>query len=235
MSKVSPIMTIFAGPNGAGKSTLRELLALEMNLGIEIDPDAIARKHDLSDLQAGRETINLVKQYIQQGVSFSLETTLSGNLILKQIQQAKEHGFQTKLIFVSLGSSDQHLDRVEQRVIEGGHHIAHDDVVRRYQRSHENLSKAISMVDTANVYNNAAKFEMVVRINRGEIVEHATKIPVWATPIINKFTHHPAIAAGNGVARRTQVCNSRCQTSAAPASKCRCVCNGKNHGIKRGR
>lgn len=32
--------------------------------------------------------------------------------------------------------------------------------------------------------------------------------------------------------RSRRTCTSRCQTSKAPVSKCRCVCGGKNHGTK---
>ena len=80
-------MTIIAGPNGAGKSTLRELW--RQRLGDVIDADAIAKELNLTDMQAGREAVRRINQCIQNDVSFCLETTLSGNLIFRQIEWAK--------------------------------------------------------------------------------------------------------------------------------------------------
>ena len=187
-------------------------------MGFAIDSDAIAKSQNLSNLQAGRETIRMVDQCIRQGVPFSLETTLSGSLILKQIQQAKEHNFQVRLLYISLDSPDKHLDRIEQRVIEGGHYINSDDVVRRYHRSHENLNKAISIVDEANVYSNGAKFEMAVRIKHGKIIELGVKIPNWANSILNQFEYYSTNSKDKS--SRIRTCSVRCQTSTAPMPMC---------------
>lgn len=81
----TPVMTLFAGPNGAGKSTLRELWSLSRPLGQIIDSDALARELHLSDVAAGREAIRRVQICIKIRVSFSLETTLSGNLIFSKL------------------------------------------------------------------------------------------------------------------------------------------------------
>ncbi|EBK2060150.1 hypothetical protein AAL85_25535, partial [Salmonella enterica subsp. enterica serovar Typhi] len=41
--KPSPIMYVFAGNNGSGKSTIRNLIADQLGISVNIDPDALAR------------------------------------------------------------------------------------------------------------------------------------------------------------------------------------------------
>lgn len=230
-----PVMTIFAGPNGAGKSTMRELIKDEQDLGIEVDADAIAREQHLTDIQAGREVIRKVDACISEGMSFSLETTLSGKLILDQIHLAKERGFQIRLLFVSLDSPIEHITRVEQRAARGGHFIPSKDIERRYYRSHENLKKAIPLVDYVDIFSNTSKCEIAVRIENGKIVERSLYTPTWVKDAVS---HLKEKSVGStqmyvGTSQRRRVCSSRCKTSKAPVSKCRCVCGGKNHGIRK--
>ncbi|WP_336765604.1 zeta toxin family protein [Paenibacillus sp. USHLN196] len=98
MSK--PVMTVFAGTNGAGKSTLTR--NFNDQFGEVIDPDAIAKtinpRHPESvSPSAGREAIKRVRECIQNGKSFSIETTLAGKNAIRQMEQAKEAGFEINL------------------------------------------------------------------------------------------------------------------------------------------
>ncbi len=235
MSDASPIMTIFAGPNGAGKSTMRELIKRERDLGVEVDADAVAKEQNLTDIQAGREVIRRVEACISDSLSFSLETTLSGKLILDQIRQAKERGFQVRLLFVSLDSPIEHITRVEQRAARGGHAIPSNDIERRFYRSHENLQKVIPLVDHVDIYSNTSKCEMAVRIEHGKIVEQSANTQTWVKEIMNHLKVQSAGSTSVHVdtPHRRRVCSSRCKTSKAPVSKCACVCGGKNHGTRK--
>ncbi|MFD1674297.1 zeta toxin family protein [Alicyclobacillus fodiniaquatilis] len=161
-------MTVFAGPNGAGKSSLRSFIK---DLGIEIDADVIAKERQLTDIQAGRETIRMFNDCLEKGISFSLETTLSGNLVLEQMRRAKERGFLIRLIYISLDSPLEHQLRVEQRASRGGHVIPPDDIERRFYRSHEHLHKAISIADCADIFNNSSKYQLISHIENGKVTK----------------------------------------------------------------
>lgn len=181
---LKPFMTIFAGPNGAGKSSLRMFVKEEQELGMEIDADAISRAEGLSDIRAGRATIKLVNDCIQNRRQFSLETTLSGHLILEQMRRAKAQGFYIRLLYISLDAPIEHITRIEQRSARGGHYIPPNDVERRYYRSHENLPTAIALSDESILLANESKYEMIVRFQKGEIVEKAAELPLWAVRLL---------------------------------------------------
>ena len=63
--------------------------------------------------RAGRETLERTRALIASGQTFSRETTLSGNEILRTMQGAKEAGFRVNLFFVGVDSLETSRRRVE--------------------------------------------------------------------------------------------------------------------------
>lgn len=76
---------------------------------------------------------------------------------------------------------------MEQRVAMGGHAIPPVDVERRYYRSHENLPRVIMLADYADIYTNGSKCDLIAKIEHGQIVEQATKKPLWAKKTLNEI------------------------------------------------
>jgi len=76
-----PALTVIAGPNGSGKSTLTRSADFEGRDRL-LDPDAIARglnplHPSAAAIAAGREVLKRTADYLNRGVSFAVETTLS--------------------------------------------------------------------------------------------------------------------------------------------------------------
>lgn len=180
MSK--PVMTVFAGTNGAGKSTLTK--KFNDQLGEIIDPDAIAKtinpRHPESvSPSAGREAIKRVRECIQNGKSFSIETTLAGKNAIRQMDQAKKAGFEINLYYVGLKNVEYHIERVETRVRNGGHHIPEEDIRRRYDRSIANLPEALTLSDRSFIFDNTSKFRLVMELERGKVQTLSKDMPQW--------------------------------------------------------
>ena len=88
---------IIAGVNGAGKSTLFSLVNSWCELE-KINLDEIVRKNgdwrNTSDLlYAGKIAVQKINDCFKNDISFSQETTLCGNTVLRNIDKAKELGF----------------------------------------------------------------------------------------------------------------------------------------------
>ncbi|MDR6726100.1 putative ABC-type ATPase [Paenibacillus amylolyticus] len=182
MSK--PTMTVFAGTNGAGKSSMTRNY-FNNNLGEIIDPDAIAKTINPSHPEsvspsAGREAIKRVRECIQNGKSFSIETTLAGKNAIRQMEQAKKAGFEINLYYVGLKNVEYHIERVEMRVMSGGHHIPEEDIRRRYDRSIGNLPEAIKLSDRTFIFDNTLKIpRLVMEIEKGKVQTMSKDIPRW--------------------------------------------------------
>ncbi len=129
---------IIAGPNGAGKTTasvtiLPEILecnefvnADEIAKGLSpFNPESVA-------IEAGRLMLQRIDVLVEGEKSFAIETTLSTRSYAKLIDRAHNNGFKVQLLFFWLPSDAHAIERVAQRVKEGGHNVPSEVIRRRY-------------------------------------------------------------------------------------------------------
>jgi len=191
-----PIFTVIAGPNGSGKSTLTASVDFEGRENL-IDPDAIARR--LKPLNpasaafaAGREAMSRIGNYRQSGVSFAVETTLSGRNSVATIHEAKRVGYQVHLIYVALNNPEANVGRVRYRVSTGGHGVPDEDIRRRYRRSMENVVPAIQLADWAVVYDNSElSRRKMLEFTSSTLIFQSPKLTPWAARILQALTAVP--------------------------------------------
>jgi predicted ABC-type ATPase len=185
-----PSLTVVAGPNGAGKSTLILDYPFEGKENL-LDTDAIAKRINPgrpldAALAAGREVVDLSRQYIASRKSFVWETTFSGNLSLKVIRAAKADNYWVNLLYIYLSDPELAIERVNERVSKGGHFVPADDVRRRYERSLHHLTTAITLVDCCKIFDNSTKntARLVAEIQAGQILSQADDKSPWLSQIL---------------------------------------------------
>jgi len=100
-----PIYTIFAGVNGAGKSTFYRILGSDF--GVRINTDEIIRekfnndwKNPKAQFESGKIAVKLIRECINNKISFNQETTLTGHAIISNINSAKLKSFRISLFYV---------------------------------------------------------------------------------------------------------------------------------------
>ena len=171
--------------------TLTRLFTADMPV---IDPDAIARAIDPENpqsaaLAAGRQAIDRSRGYIQSDCSFIVETTLAGNTYLNLIREVKALGWITSLTYIGIDDPNTNIQRVRSRVKLGGHDVPVADIVRRYERSLANLSKAAKIVDSPEerlrqrliIYDNStdARHQLVATVEGNSTVVYMQELPTW--------------------------------------------------------
>jgi predicted ABC-type ATPase len=175
---------LLAGSNGAGKSTYAPNLPVEEF----INPDDIARQlrpdaPEEAALSAGREATRRILDSIRsKRGSFAVETTLSGRFHLQVVRDAKSIGWNVGLFYVGLHNADLAINRIQQRIMSGGHSVPADDVRRRYERSLENLAVVYQLADLVLVFDNSSAkrpMKTVLECRAGEIVFRARRLPGW--------------------------------------------------------
>ncbi|MBG9388101.1 zeta toxin family protein [Caenimonas aquaedulcis] len=158
-----PKIIIVAGPNGAGKTTFaREFLPGEAACSSFINADLIAAglspfAPERAAIQAGRLMLESIGQHVARHESFALETTLSGQGYARQIPQWRKLGYRVELHFLALESAEQAIERVAQRVSQGGHDIPEPTIRRRFE-SGRRLFDTIyrPLVDRWHLYDNSS-------------------------------------------------------------------------------
>ena len=157
-----PNLYIIAGPNGAGKTTASFTVLPDMlNCDEFINADEIARglsplNPDKTAIEAGRIMLNKIDRLITNQRDFAFETTLSTKSYTNTIKKAQLLGYQVTLIFFWLDSPDLAIERVAIRVIEGGHDIPRQVIIRRYFAGLKNLFDLyIRLCDYWMIFNNS--------------------------------------------------------------------------------
>ena len=158
-------MWIVAGPNGAGKSTLTrhgvipEILCLKL---IELNADQRAQQILSSEpdatgveLRAAKETDAAVANCIEQDQDFLIETVLSTEKYLDDVQRAIERGFQIGIVYVALATPADAIRRVALRVEQGGHAVPSDRIAPRWTRSAAMLRRFVPFAHRLYVFDNS--------------------------------------------------------------------------------
>ncbi|XEC96720.1 hypothetical protein AB6A23_09410 [Paenibacillus tarimensis] len=97
---------MFAGNNGSGKSTIRNLIVDRIGVSVNIDADALARGIDADHperykVSAGKEAIKIARDCIRTKRDFSIETSLAGGNVIRQMREAKVKGFEIVMFYVA--------------------------------------------------------------------------------------------------------------------------------------
>jgi predicted ABC-type ATPase len=133
-----PTLYVIAGPNGVGKTTFADRYLPQTIRELEfVNADLIARglspyAPDAAAMEAGRMALTRIRHLITERHSFTWETTMSGRTAVGWLKSAKESGYQIKCYFLWVKDVDTTLNRIRQRVSEGGHNIEPDVSRRRF-------------------------------------------------------------------------------------------------------
>ena len=164
---------ILAGPNGAGKTTFaREFLPGDAECPTFVNADLIAAglspfAPETVALRAGRVMLEEIERHVAQGVSFAVETTLSGRGYARLIPRWRAQGYRVELFFLSLPNAEAAIARVAERVSQGGHNIPEATIRRRFDTGLANLRQLYApLVHSWALYDNAG--ELPVLIDWGE-------------------------------------------------------------------
>jgi predicted ABC-type ATPase len=131
-------------------------------------------------IAAGREVLKRTAEYLNRGVSFAVETTLSSRNRVDLIRQAKSRGYEIHLLFIGLNSPEKCITRIRNRAAHGGHFIPDADVRRRYARSVANAALALRLADTAKFYDNSGDGHRLILVaNAGVVVWQGEALPKW--------------------------------------------------------
>jgi predicted ABC-type ATPase len=159
-----PWFWIVAGPNGAGKSTLVQSQAIAQLFGdtfVRLNADELTKQilagnpgYPGANLQAAIETDAAVAQCIENGVDFMVETVLSSEKYLDDVEKAVERGYHIGIIYVGLATPADAVRRVALRHTQGGHDVPTDRIISRWSRSVAMLGRFLPHADRAYIFDN---------------------------------------------------------------------------------
>lgn len=153
-----------AGPNGAGKTTLVEQGIIQAITGhdlVTLNADVRTRELLATDplmadanLRAAIETDGRVAACIEQRVDVLVETVLSSDKYLDDVDRARSLGYQVGMIYIGLATTADAVRRVALRQARGGHDVPPDKVISRWSRSIAMLGRVKDKLDRLFVFDN---------------------------------------------------------------------------------
>jgi predicted ABC-type ATPase len=144
---------ILAGPNGAGKTTFaREFLPDEAQCPTFVNADLIAAglspfRPEAAAMRAGRLMLELLAEFVARNESFAFETTLADRGYVRRIAAWQAASYHVTILFLALPSADTAVQRVQERVAQGGHDIPEGVIRRRFvagRANFDNLYKPLA-------------------------------------------------------------------------------------------
>lgn len=175
---------LIAGLDGTGKSSLRGVLEGQGTpLGHIIDADAIAKENNYDNIRAGKQAIAEIQYCLDNNISFTQETTLAGHRTERTLKQARKQGYFITMYYIGLGSKEESILRIANRVRKGGHNIPQADVIRRYEKRVDSLRNVIPLCDKVVFYDNENGFVKVAEIVNNKFNYTNGNRPEWLNEI----------------------------------------------------
>jgi predicted ABC-type ATPase len=150
-------LSIIAGPNGAGKSTHSKNFLTELGIDAfdfdkEFDQRWSVFSYDSLVKQGARDATNDL--FIAQRESalftrsnFAFETNYHTEAIIPTVEAFKENGFRVVLHYIFLENIQLSLQRVKQRVRQGGHGVDGNTIQKRFVAGLQLLNTTFQLFD----------------------------------------------------------------------------------------
>ena len=182
-----PNVIVLAGPNGAGKTTTScSLLKGELDVTTFVNADIIAQglagfDPESAAWEASRIMLDRLENLAAQRQDFAFETTLAARSYVRRIANWRGQGYCFQLYYFWLPSADLAVQRVADRVQQGGHNVEEETVRHRYRQSLRNLFDLyMPLADVWSVYNNEQQgLPQLVARGSGDRKEIIADARVW--------------------------------------------------------
>ncbi len=137
---------IIAGPNGAGKTTFATKFLPDYVQCTEfLNADLIAAglspfAPSMQNFRASELMLERMQELLDSRETLSFETTLAARSYSQRIPEWQALGYRVLLFFLWLPSEELAIERVANRVKQGGHNIPEPTIRQRYRRGLSNFN-----------------------------------------------------------------------------------------------
>lgn len=186
--ETNPTIYVLAGPNGVGKTTVNPFFVPN---GVPyINADDIARQlherlgeinvQELSNAQA----LERMNGFMALRQSFAIETNLADYETWQFLIGIRGLGYSVHLNFFCVSDVEICVDRVLNRVFQGGHFVRPDVVRARYETGLTLLRHFKEVPDQLILTDNTTESAVCAELALGKVIKRADTLPDWAAFIL---------------------------------------------------
>lgn len=193
----NPRLTIIAGPNGAGKSSISKFISPPDAL--IFDPDREYKRIELKYPDLPAESIayatnayflDQVDFVLMNKRSFTIETNFRDPALMDTVSRFQQAGYITGMVYMLLPTIAQSIERVRNRVREGGHYVDEHSIRYNFAEGKKNLSYFADRFDFLELVDASGapeKTKSLLRIHYKTLVYELKNTPEWSSGIYDEF------------------------------------------------
>lgn len=131
----------------------------------------------------------LRRKALDEGRSFTFETVMSAPDKVELLQEAQSRGFRTYLYYIATEDPEINIQRVHNRVLDGGHDVPESKIRQRYTRSLKLLAEAIPHTNRAFFFDTSAEqaWYFAEATEGSQLELKSDEMPLWFEPIWEQF------------------------------------------------
>lgn len=201
----NPRLTVIAGPNGAGKSSISKFIS--PSDALIFDPDREYKRIELKYPDLPAESIayatntyflDQVDFVLMNKRSFTIETNFRDPDLMNTVSRFQEAGYVTGMVYMLLPTIAQSIERVQNRVREGGHYVDEHSIRYNFAEGKKNLIHFADRFDFLEVVDASGapeKTKSLMRVHEKALIYAMEKSPEWSSDIYNEFKsrYHPKL------------------------------------------
>jgi len=120
------------------------------------------------------------RKLVDSSKSLSFESVMSSYDKIEFLKYAKNKGFRIYIYFIATDDPQINIQRVKNRVMQGGHNVSIEKIISRYYKSLDNLYDAVKVADRSFIFDNSGDNRIfLAEINNGKVTINADKVPIW--------------------------------------------------------
>lgn len=188
-----PILFILAGPNGVGKTTFYGTAVAQgfipadlpfVNIDL-IVKDELGGYSDSNYSHAESIYRTRTGNFIANGKDFMIESNLARQADYDWIENMIKAGYEVVLYFLCTQDLTINIDRVKQRVKEGGHNVPESIIEQRFRNVLLYLKAKLHLFAEVYIIDNSFEepVEMAV-LAKGKIISKNTDCPKWVNDLL---------------------------------------------------
>jgi len=197
LANETPQLLIIAGGNGAGKSSSSKYISPPKAMIYDPDKEIKRIESQYPDLPAAsiyyavqNYFLDQVDLVLKNKLNFTIETNFRDAGLMDTVERFRKAGYSIGMVYMLLPNIQLSMERVNNRVREGGHAVDEDSIRTNFYEGQKNLlyfANRFDHIELINAAGEPGKLQSLLSIISGKLAYYNEGPPEWAKEVIDSL------------------------------------------------